>query len=124
MPGTGIGNFQPQDCTRKDGGIHNEVQQPKPLVLPHRLKGIAPLFPADNHRFLVYRLVREVALVDQHDLMPRLAVVGEYVFQRTKIPEVGDLGVDLLAHLAHNSLLTPLAKLYRASEGAVEGLAL
>src|SRR5881394_1815682 len=92
--------------------------------LPDRLEGAAPGLVAKQHFFLVNRLSSEATLVDEHDFVTLLAVVGEDILQSAQVVQVGDLGPEFLAQLASNGLVAALAEVDGASKGTVEGLAL
>src|SRR2546428_5428832 len=64
---------------------------------------------------LVERRVRETALVDDDDLVARLATEAEDVLERLEGAEVGELGRQLFADLADHRILAALAELDSAA---------
>src|SRR5207245_358701 len=64
---------------------------------------------------LVERRVRETALVDDDDLVARLATEAEDVLERPEGAEVGELGRQLFADLADHRILAALAELDSAA---------
>src|SRR6266568_2417682 len=72
--------------------------------------------------FFIKRPVCKRSLVDQHNLMPCLPIVGKDVFYGAEVSHIGKPGTHLFAKFTYNSIPAVFTKLDCAAEGTIKDL--